>query len=366
MSLQFAIKKLTLNFKFHARTSRGRIHSKDTWIVKAYDTDVPLVCGYGECGPLAGLSVDDSPDFENKLIFSLKTLAGQPIPQNMTQLAELVKQVDIHLPAVMFGVETALLDLINGGKKMIYETGFYESERPIKINGLIWMGEQETMINRLKEKLSQGFDCIKLKIGALNFEEEQSILELARKEGDASGLTLRVDANGAYNFEEVNAILEILAGLKIHSIEQPIKAGQRNKMALLCKKSPIPIALDEELIGVFGRQQKRKLLADIRPHYIILKPTLLGGFAQTEEWIELAEHMGIGWWVTSALESNIGLNAICQFTSKFEPDLPQGLGTGGLYANNIEAPLKVSSGYIKYKQNHGWNESFLQEGFSHC
>ena len=363
MSLQFEIKKHTLGFKFDARTSRGRLKTKDTWIIKAYDSKAPLVCGYGECGPLAGLSIDDIADFENKLLDTLKNLTGQNLPGNSTNLEPLLEQIDKRLPSVIFAVETALLDLMNGGVKMIYESGFNRNEEPIPINGLIWMGEKETMISQLQEKLKEGFDCIKLKIGSLPFKDELSILELARAEGKASKLTLRVDANGAYSYEEANRILEELAKLQIHSIEQPIKQGQIAKMALLCKNSPVPIALDEELIGVFGRQQKKQLLADIRPQYIILKPTLLGGLQQTREWIDLAEELHIGWWITSALESNVGLNAICQFCATFNIHLPQGLGTGGLYINNIDAPLEVSAGHIKYDKQLSWDDSFFQTGF---
>jgi O-succinylbenzoate synthase len=359
MPLNFFIKRHELEFKFEARTSRGSLHSRSVWYIKCVDTDEPENCGFGEAAPLAGLSIDAIPDFEVRLVEVLKRFEGLEVDDVFDQLSNGLEA----FPAIRFALETALLDLKHGGRRMIYATDFYGGQ-PIAINGLIWMGAADLMQQRLEEKLVEGFDCIKLKIGALPFEEEYKILQQAREVANASTLELRVDANGAYAFEDATAILKRLATLGIHSIEQPIAAGQPKKMAQLCQSSPVPIALDEELIGVKNEQEKKDLLAVIKPQYIILKPTLVGGFEASVEWIDTAEAMGIGWWITSALESNIGLNAICQFVSQFETGLPQGLGTGGLYHNNIPSPLHVGAGEIAYDANGRWDLDILATGFT--
>ena len=363
MALQFELKKLDLIFNFDARTSRGPLRDKETWIIKVYDSVAPSICGYGECGPLAGLSIDDFSDIEDKIRSVLKLLQGQEMQLMPEGINLILDQLPNSLPALIFGVEVALLDLVNGGIRKIYDTAFYNDEQSIKINGLIWIAEKENMIDQLRLKLDHGFDCIKLKIGSMPFEDELSILEEARAVGEPSKLSIRVDANGAYSVEEIPAILDSLARLQIHSIEQPIKAGQPEQMAILCENNTVPIALDEELIGLTNKQNKQLLLEKIKPQYIILKPTLLGGFRQTQEWITLAEQMNIGWWVTSALESNIGLNAICQFTDQFNSKMAQGLGTGGLYKNNIDSPLEVLGGFIKYDPYKHWDQQFFNQEF---
>lgn len=242
-----------------------------------------------------------------------------------------------------------MLDLFNGGKGIIFPHLFTQGKASIPVNGLIWMGEEEFMLRQIDEKLAQGFTCIKLKIGALDFDKECNILSYIRKQYSEQQITLRVDANGAFLANETLGKLKTLATFGIHSIEQPIKQGQRLAMAQLCKQTPIPVALDEELIGVHIYEEKEKLLKQIRPQFIILKPSLLGGFTHCREWINLADKLNIGWWITSALESNVGLIAISQFTATLNNSLPQGLGTGQLYSNNTDSPLFIKKGFMYYK-----------------
>ena len=216
------------------------------------------------------------------------------------------------------------------------------------------MGDYDFMQQQVQQKLEQGFATLKMKVGAIDFQQELQVLASVRKQFSASEITLRVDANGAFNAENVDTKLEALARFDLHSIEQPVKAGQHELMAQICASSPVPVALDEELIGIFDYREKFALLKKIQPTYIILKPGLLGGFQQTKEWIEIADRLKIGWWITSALESNIGLNAIAQFTSQFHNELPQGLGTGQLYHNNFESPLYIRDGHLFYDLNKEW------------
>ena len=265
-----------------------------------------------------------------------------------------MEHIDQELPSIRFGLEMALRDLFYGGQQKIFDSEFFNDHRSIDINGLVWMGDKDTMLDRLELKILAGFDCVKVKIGGIKLEDELEIIKDARDMIDNDDLCIRVDANGAFTPENVMPVLESLAKLKIQSIEQPIKPGQHDAMALLAQTSPVPIALDEELIGIFDIEEKRMLLEKIKPHYIVLKPTLLGGFKATKEWIDLANELGIKWWVTSALESNIGLNAICQFTSQFENKLPQGLGTGELYTNNIPSPLTILNGCLFLDKTKHW------------
>jgi L-alanine-DL-glutamate epimerase-like enolase superfamily enzyme len=215
------------------------------------------------------------------------------------------------------------------------------------------------MKQQIQEKLAQGFRCIKVKIGAIDFEKELSLLKFIRNHFDAQTIEIRVDANGAFSSNKALDKLNRLAAYQLHSIEQPIAQHPIEAMTELCKTSPIPIALDEELIGVFSVPNKQKLLEQIQPQYIILKPSLVGGFRGTKEWIEIAEALGIQWWITSALESNIGLNAIAQWTFLQNNPMPQGLGTGGLYTNNFDCPLLVERGELKYNVQQSWNTNQL-------
>ena len=351
MTLSASYKKHTLKFSSPAGTSRGTLTEKETYFIRLEDKAKPGIFGIGECGPLPGLSIDAVDGFENQL-------AG--VCQMINEAADIPAELELgKFPSIEFGLETALLDLENGGTRKIVETDFITKKQPIAINGLIWMAEKEKMNEQVREKIKQGYKCLKLKIGALDFADEYNLLEAIRKEFSPADIELRVDANGAFSNESALEKLEQLAKLKIHSIEQPIKAGQWQEMAKLCKKSALPIALDEELIGIQSESGKNLLLQIIKPQYIIIKPTLIGGFQAGQEWIELAHKMKTGWWITSALESNIGLNAISQWTSSLNPKLPQGLGTGQLYTNNIPSPLEINSGKLNYNNASKWDLSVL-------
>lgn len=347
--IQFSYQSHLLKFRFEAGTSRGVLKDKATYLLKAVSVQNPLIIGWGEAAPLPKLSIDDVPDFEKILSDICKKLSGSSIKRSE---GEILEWVDSHIPhtypSVRFAMETALLDLLHGGRKMVFETPFFNEGKPIPINGLIWMGEKEFMLEQIDKKLTQGYSCIKMKIGAIDFGQECDLLNYIRKQFSADQVTLRVDANGAFSHEEALDKLKILHEFDLHSIEQPIRQGLVMEMKNLCSLSPLPIALDEELIGIHGYEDKKKLLETIRPQYIILKPTLVGGVASCREWITLASSMGIGWWMTSALESNVGLNAIAQFTSTYDVIFPQGLGTGQLYHNNFESPLMIEKGEIKY------------------
>ncbi|MBF9254269.1 o-succinylbenzoate synthase [Pontibacter sp. 172403-2] len=349
MHLKLSYQPHTLSFKFDARTSRGSLSEHKVYYLRLWQSEYPDMVGVGECAPLPGLSIDYRPDLEQKLQQVMQQVneeqvalqAGTPLPDALQLQA---------WPALRFALETALLDLQNGGKGILYHNAFSRGERGIPINGLIWMGDKDFMQEQIKKKLDEGYTCLKLKIGSLNFATELQILQCIRETAGATDLTIRVDANGAFAPHEAYKKLERLAKYDIHSIEQPIKHGQHEQMAQLCAYTPIPVALDEELIGVQRREAKTALLESIKPQYIILKPTLLGGLAASAAWIALAEAQRIGWWVTSALESNIGLNAISQFTANYDITMPQGLGTGQLYHNNIPSPLQIRQGELWYSE----------------
>ncbi|MCC9135191.1 o-succinylbenzoate synthase [Pontibacter silvestris] len=343
----------TLNFKFDARTSRGAISQHQVYYLELWKEQSPEITGVGECAPLAGLSIDYRSDIEDKLqevcdlINNSKVLLdlANTLPEELALL---------EWPAIRFALETALLDLANGGRHLLYDTTFTTGEQGIPINGLIWMGDKSFMQEQIKKKLKDGYNCLKLKIGGLSFETELEILQRIRETAGAADLTIRVDANGAFKPDEAFTNLERLAKYEIHSIEQPIRQGQLEHMQQLCAYTPVPIALDEELIGVQKSEEKLTLLQHIKPQYIILKPTLVGGLQASREWIQLAEKQSIGWWVTSALESNIGLNAISQFTATYNVAMSQGLGTGQLYYNNIASPLQIEQGRLWYQLQQQW------------
>ena len=341
--MKASYKEYTLNFKRPSGTSRGVLTTKETWFLILEEENN---FGIGECGILRTLSIDDRPDYEEKLKWTCQNIH---LPKDEL-LAELVE-----FPSIQFGVEMALLSLQSQDPFQLFPSAFTNGEKGIPINGLIWMGEEAFMHEQIQQKLEQGFSCIKLKIGAIDFDKEIALLQSIRKKYSASEIELRVDANGAFKPHEALQKLQRLSELDLHSIEQPIKQGQFSEMAKLCAKTPLPIALDEELIGVFSVTKKEELLQTIQPQYIILKPSLIGGFKGTQEWIDLAEKQNIGWWITSALESNIGLNAISQFTFMQNSNMPQGLGTGSLYTNNIESPLVVKGEYITYAPEKTWD-----------
>lgn len=342
--------KHVLQFRFLAGTSRGTMSERDTYFVylskknKEKDTEnnKHRIIGTGEISPLSGLSPDFLPNLENIIKDCCERIENATI----TTLEDIFDLIPVSLPAVRFGFETAFLDLQNGGKKIIYKNDFSLNQKPIPINGLVWMGDFEFMQKQVEEKLQQGFSCIKLKIGAIDFEKECRLIELIRKRFDETQITIRVDANGAFPAKEALKKLEILSQYAIHSIEQPIKTNQWYEMKQLCKQTPLPIALDEELIGLPSLDDQKRMLDYINPAFLIFKPTLLGGLQQTAQWIQLAKERNIEWWITSALESNIGLNAISQFVANYDPKIPQGLGTGKLYYNNIESSLEIENGEI--------------------
>lgn len=337
--------KYILDFKRPSGTSRGVMTKKETWFI-ILEKDGKK--GIGECGILRGLSHDDRPDYSDKLQWACNN-----IHLGKNTLWEALREY----PSIQFGIEQAFISLESNNPMILFPSAFTEGQKSIPINGLIWMGTPEFMKEQIDEKIAQGFDCIKLKIGAIDFDEELRLIRYIRTHFPPEKVEIRVDANGG--FDKSNALhrLNQLSELKLHSIEQPIKQKQPDSMSELCKKTPLPIALDEELIGVTNYNDKENLLQKIKPQYIILKPSLVGGFKGTQEWIEIAEKLNIGWWITSALESNIGLNAIAQWTFTLNNPMPQGLGTGSLYTNNIDSPLMVQNGHLWYKNNLDWKSN---------
>jgi len=328
--------KYILQFKQASGTSRGIMTEKETWflILEANGKK-----GIGECGLLRGLSIDDRPDYETKL---------QWVCEHIELGKDLLWENLREFPSIQFGIEMAFLSLESENPFLLFPSEFTKGEKNIAINGLVWMGNPDFMKQQIEEKLADGFHCIKLKIGAISFEKELELLAGIRANYSPNQIEIRVDANGAFDSKDALFKLNQLAGFKLHSIEQPIAKNQHDRMLELCKLTPIPIALDEELIGVFSFEEKEALLQKIQPQYIILKPSFIGGFKGAQEWIALAEKYGIGWWITSALESNIGLNAIAQWTFLQNNPMPQGLGTGGLYVNNFDCPLEVAAGELRY------------------
>lgn len=334
MRLEFA--PYLLNFKEPAGTSRGILKEKPTFLIKVYDEKDPDHFGIGEAAVFPGLS----PEADGNYVWKLTELLANVAIGRPTDLSR-------H-SSIQFGFEQALLDFSNGCRGIYFPSDFTSGNETIEINGLVWMGDFEVMMNRLEEKLKQGFRCIKLKIGAIDWNSELAMIQSIRNRYDKDRLMIRVDANGGFEFEGCLKKLHQLADLDVHSIEQPIKAGQPDKMAILCKESPLPIALDEELIGKGSLTERISLLEEIRPQYIILKPALCGGFSGASEWIEEAQKRSIGWWITSALESNVGLNAIAQFTASVKAEGPQGLGTGSLFTNNFVTPIALEKDRLKF------------------
>jgi len=331
--------KRQLHFKQPARTSRGAYSVRDVWYVKIQSAEQPERLGIGECAPLPDLSCDALPDYEQILADACRRLE---------QEGRLDTERLRPYPSILFGLETAVRHF-EAGSFALWDTPFSRGEIGIPINGLIWISDYDNMLKQIETKLSSGFRCIKLKIGAIGFEEELALLRFIRSHFSVKELELRVDANGAFSPDDAADKLNRLAELDIHSIEQPIRAGQWEAMAQLIAQTSLPVALDEELIGVHSLEEKRKLLTAIRPRYIILKPSLHGGFCGCDEWTEEAGKLGIGWWITSALESNIGLNAIAQRCATFNNPLPQGLGTGQLFTDNINLPLFVRKDCLWYE-----------------
>ncbi|WP_194852073.1 o-succinylbenzoate synthase [Nonlabens antarcticus] len=339
--------KHNLEFKQPAGTSRGILKTKDTYFLKL---DNGSEKGIGECNLFKGLSSDDRPDYEEKLQWVCDHIEMKP--------AEMMETLQ-EWPSILFGYEMAMKSMQSADPFTLFPSPFTEQQDSIPINGLVWMGDQDFMMKQLEEKLASGFDCIKLKIGAINFEAEMKLLKSIRARFRESEITIRVDANGAFTAENALSKLEELSKYDVHSIEQPIAQGQWEEMAHLCADTPVPIALDEELIGIYNSSRRAECLDVIKPQYIILKPALVGGFANSREWINLAGDRNIKWWITSALESNVGLNAIAQFTYTLGSRMPQGLGTGGLYTNNIESPLEVKKGHLYCNDVAAWDTNAL-------
>jgi O-succinylbenzoate synthase len=338
--------KYILDFKRPSGTSRGVMTTKETWFIVLEENGKK---GIGECGILRGLSADDRPDYEEKLQWTCA---------NIHLGKELLWEALIEFPSIQFGVEIAFQSLDSETPFLLFPSAFTNEEKSIAINGLIWMGEPAFMKQQIEEKLAEGFNCVKLKIGAIDFDQELELLRFIRANFNENKIELRVDANGAFDSNDALYKLSQLSEFKIHSIEQPIAKNNTDRMAELCMATPFPIALDEELIGVYSIMDKEALLIKIKPQYIILKPSFIGGFRGTQEWITLAEKNKIGWWITSALESNIGLNAIAQWTFLQQNLMPQGLGTGALYTNNFDCPLHVSQGQLWYKKAEQWKFNF--------
>lgn len=333
--MRIEIEERTLHFKQPAGTSRGVYTERRIWLVTVTDG---FAVGIGECAPLPKLSCDDIPNYAEVL---------RHFCDEVERTGEIPYEALRDYPSMLFGLETALYEVRRKkeeGRDVLFDTPFSRGEVGIPINGLVWMGTFDEMRARIEQKLEQGFRCVKLKIGAIDFDAELELIKQIRGRFSHHEVELRVDANGAFRFDEALYKLELLSQYALHSIEQPIKAGQWANMAELCRESPLPIALDEELIGVNDPEQKRQMLNIIKPRYIILKPSLHGGMMGVREWVDIARDMGIGSWITSALESNIGLNAIAQLCSDIYGDaikMPQGLGTGQLFTDNIPMPLEI-------------------------
>lgn len=345
--LQATYMPYCLHFKEAGGTSRGVLTTKDTYFVKIWDSEHPELAGIGEAALFKGLSAEDCPNYEQIL-------------------AEVCKNIHcIHSDelsswsSIRFGIESALQDLRQGGKRILWDSSFTQGNQSIDINGLIWMGTLSTMRQRIEDKINEGYRCLKLKIGALDFQAEIELLKEIRRHFTPQQIELRVDANGAFSVDEVSKKLDLLSQFNIHSIEQPIRAGDWEQMASIVCNSPIPIALDEELIGITHFAEKKQLLETIRPHYIILKPSLCGSFSGAYEWIKIAQSLNINYWITSALESNIGLNALAQWCYTLGNSMPQGLGTGQLYTNNIGSPLMMEKGTLRYNPIQNWDLSQL-------
>ncbi len=334
MNYDISVSERTFHFKQPAGTSRGVYTTRHSWFLEMTSPQLPQVRGIGECAPLLQLSCDDIPEYER----ILKDVCGMVCRTGKIDVSMLRPY-----PSMLFGLETAWQSLHAGGTKL-FDTPFGRGEEGIPINGLVWMGTYDEMLARIEEKLRMGFRCIKMKIGAIEFDKEMALIRHIRERYTKEQIELRVDANGGFTPDEALEKLGLLARYDVHSIEQPIRQHRWNDMARLCRESPLPVALDEELIGVNLPAMKEALLDTIKPAFIVLKPSLHGGMYGTEEWIRMARERGIGSWITSALESNVGLNAVAHLAAKlYGPaiNLPQGLGTGALFTDNIEMPIAI-------------------------
>ncbi len=336
-----SIEKYALNFNQPSGTSRGVLTKKNSWFIRLWKIDNPAIVGIGEASIIENLSPEWNAGYSQFI---------ESVVKNITPYVLGERETLKHYPSIQFALEMAVKDLENGGKGIYYPSAFTQNEAPIGINGLIWMGDKKFLLDQIKSKIETGYTCIKMKIGAIDFKTELAVLDFIRNNYTKEEIELRVDANGAFTVSSAMEKLKKLAAFELHSIEQPIKAGQISEMQKLCAATPLPIALDEELIGITNFEDKKRLLEQIKPQFIILKPSLVGGFNGSDEWIEIAEKLNINWWITSALESNIGLNAIAQYTFTKNNPLPQGLGTGQLYSNNIPSSLTIEKGQLFLKK----------------
>jgi len=344
--LQLTYKKHVLKFKRPAGTSRGVLRQKTSYYLLARDTENPEITGIGECSTIKGLSPDPWERYEK----TLQAVCHGPEPPEYW----LQSGLD-DFPSIRFGLETALLDRQKGGRRILFPSEFTSGKTGIPINGLIWMGNADSMKTQIREKLEAGYRCIKLKIGAIDFEKELELLRMIRREHKEEELELRVDANGAFAPDKALEKLKQLSEFGLHSIEQPIRQGQWEEMAALCEKSPVSVALDEELIGLKTVEEIQKMAQTIQSQYLVLKPSLLGGFNRSRQFIAVAKQNNTGWWVTSALEGNIGLNALAQWTFLLENPMPQGLGTGHLFTNNIPSPLFIEGDRLRFNPENRWD-----------
>lgn len=347
MRLQFA--PYMLKFKTPAGTSRGVLNEKITCLIRIFDESDPSSFGIGEAGIFPGLS----PEANDTFFYKLMELQANIRLGLKTDLLE--------FPSLQSGLEQAIRDYSSGCNGIYFNSDFVKGDQSIITNGLIWMGDFEKMFSQIEDKIRKGFKCIKLKIGAINWKQELDLIKHIRSIFNKDDIEIRVDANGAFSMDEALPKLKALADLGVHSIEQPIKAGNPELMSFLCKVSPLPIALDEELIGKFTYEDKANTLDNIKPQYVVLKPSLVGGFSGSQQWIDLAKERGIGWWITSALESNIGLNAIAQWVATLNNSLPQGLGTGALYTNNFNTPIYLEGENLRYNSSESINHTQLDK-----
>lgn len=361
MAYQATFKKRTFHFDFDARTSRGQMRERVSWFLTISNDSG--TSGIGEIAPLAGLS-KETPEEVELALNQLVTKINEGILQgdDMKSLKAISERFYGLPSSVMCGLEMALLDMDHGGKKLLFQNGFASRESGIPTNGLIWIGGMDAMLQQLSIKVEEGFRTLKIKIGSLDFEKEIDILQYIRRKYFRENITIRLDANGAFKPGDALYKLNELAKWNIHSVEQPIMPGNQDVMREVCAKSPIPIALDEELIGNTSEEEKMALLDFIRPQFLILKPSLMGGFYSSARWIELAEARNIGWWITSALESSIGLNAVAQFTAQHAVTMPQGLGTGKIFSDNIISPLEIKNGMLLLDPKGKWEDEILAEG----
>ncbi len=343
--MKLTYSRYDLNFKVPGGTSRGVLRTKETYFIKI---EKEGSFGIGEVGLFRGLSYDDRPDFEGRMSW---------LASNIDKGREWCLDRLHEYPSIAFGLEQAFLSLESSRRFELFPSDFTRGTDSIDINGLVWMGDKDFMKSQIHDKLNSGFKVIKLKIGAIDFDTEMELLGSIRKNFSARDIELRVDANGAFAPAEAMEKLKRLSEYDIHSIEQPIRQGQYEEMAAICESSPVPIALDEELIGLTESDKRENLLTKLNPQYLIFKPSLIGGMKVCNHWIALCEKYNIGWWITSALESNVGLNAIAQYTYTLKNPMPQGLGTGGLFTNNIDSPLRVKQGALYHDPLIKWGDT---------